>query len=256
MELLFLGTGTSGGIPLIGCRCPVCTSSDPRDKRTRVSIVISHEKTSVLVDTTPELRLQCVNNGVESIDAIVYTHGHADHIMGLDDLRRFNFLKDGAALDAWADKATHEKLSKCFDYAFAAKDPDYKVSRPYLTRRFIDGPFSIGPMQWVPVPMMHGDLHVLGFRVGPIAYCTDVSLMPEKSFDLLHGLDVLVLDALQFSKRHLTHYTVEEAVEVARRIGATQTYFTHMAHGVSHESGNARLPAGMQFAYDGLRIAV
>jgi len=178
IELLFLGTGTSAGIPMIGCHCPVCSSPDPRDRRTRPSVVISYGKTRVLVDTTPDLRLQCVDNGVDMIDAVVFTHAHADHIMGLDDVRRFNALR-GGPLDVWADAKTFSSLSKCFEYAFREPEPDPKVFRPNLIHRSIQGPFAIGDVEWIPVPLFHGTMPILGFRVGGLAYCTDVNQIPK-----------------------------------------------------------------------------
>ena len=253
VELLFLGTGTSAGIPMIGCHCAVCSSTDPRDKRTRPSVVISYGTVRVLVDTTPELRLQCVANGIDSIDAVVFTHAHADHIMGLDDVRRFNALRKGP-LDVWADEATHALLTRCFGYAFREPNPAEKVFRPHLEPRMIEGSFHIGGQVWQPVPLLHGDMPVLGFRVGRLAYCTDVSRIPDESWDLLKDLDVLVLDALQH-KKHSTHFNVEEAVDAARRIGAEQTLFTHIAHQLAHAQTNASLPAGMRLAFDGERVA-
>jgi len=253
VELLFLGTGTSAGIPMIACHCPVCTSTDPHDQRTRCSVVFSYGQTRVLVDVTPELRLQCVDNCVDRIDAVVMTHAHADHIMGLDDLRRFNAVK-GGPLDVWADDLTWPALDRCFGYAFREPALDQKVFRPHLVRRPIEGPFEIGGVTWTPVPLLHGDLPVLGFRVGRIAYCTDVSEIPESSFPLLEGLDVLVLDALQH-KKHTTHFSVEEAIDAARRIGAKQTLFTHIAHALGHEETNRGLPRGIRLAHDGQRVA-
>ncbi len=252
IELLFLGTGTSAGIPMIGCKCPTCTSPDPRDKRTRPSVVISYNDTRVLVDTTPELRLQCVAHAVDRIDALVYTHAHADHVMGLDDVRRFNAIK-GGPLDVWADAMTFDGLTHCFGYAFKTPSPETTLFRPHLVHREISAPFAINGITWTPIPLFHGEMPVLGFRVGRLAYCTDVSRIPEESLALLEGLDVLVLDALQW-KKHATHLSVEEAMDVSKRIGAKQTLFTHIAHALAHEETNKLLPPTMQLAYDGQRV--
>ena len=262
VELLFLGTGTSAGVPMIGCDCAVCTSADPRDKRTRPSVVISHlgPKSSagdaravrVLVDTTPELRLQCVNNGVMEIEAVVFTHAHADHIMGLDDVSRFNTIR-GGPLDVYADARTHHTLNACFGYAFQPPNPEAKVFRPHLIRRYIDGPFEIAGVTWTPVPLLHGDQPILGFRVGNVAYCTDVSGIPEESFPLLEGLDVLVLGALGF-RQHPTHFSIEQAIAASRRIQPRRTYLTHLAHQVAHAATTAQLPSGVHLSFDGLRL--
>lgn len=252
IELLFLGSGTSAGVPMIGCHCEVCSSTDPRDNRTRPSAVIRYGETAVLVDTSPELRLQAVANQVDRIDAVVFTHAHADHVMGLDDVRRYNAIK-GGPLDVWADDRTYATLTSCFGYAFKAPDPTLNVFRPHLHHRPIRGPFEIAGVTWTPVPLLHGTAPVLGFRAGNLAYCTDVSAIPDPSFDLLKGLDVLVLDALQW-KAHTTHFNIPHAIEMAARIGATKTYFTHIAHGVSHARDEAKLPPGVHFAYDGLRV--
>ena len=254
IELLFLGTGTSAGVPMIGCHCDVCRSADPHDKRTRPSVVISQGSTRVLVDTTPELRLQCVANDVRAIDAIVYTHAHADHVMGLDDVRRFNAVRRGP-LDVWADEQTFATIRTCFGYAFKEPDPETRLFRPHLVHQTVDPEctFEIGPMRWTPVPLMHGDMPVLGFRVGGLAYCTDVSEIPASSYALLEGLDVLVLDALQHRK-HTTHFSLEEAVEQSHKIGAKQTYFTHIAHALPHEATNRALPQTIRLAHDGLRV--
>src|SRR5688572_4187393 len=251
VEILFLGTGTSAGIPMIGCHCPVCSSPDPRDKRTRPSVVISYGTTRVLIDTTPELRLQCVANGVDAIDAVVYTHAHADHIFGLDDVRRFNAIRNGP-LDVWAEAPTHAMLQKCFGYAFKAPSPETKLFRPHLVPRTIEGPFEINGTTWQPIRLIHGDVDVAGFRVGRLAYCTDVSRIPDESFEYLQGLDVLVLDALQH-KKHSTHFSLDEALDAAQQIGAGVTLFTHIAHALGHVETNKLLPPNIQLAYDGQR---
>jgi phosphoribosyl 1,2-cyclic phosphate phosphodiesterase len=252
IELIFLGTGTSAGVPMIGCHCPVCSSDDLRDRRTRPSVVIGYAEHRVLVDTTPELRLQCVANGIEKIDAVVYTHAHADHVMGLDDVRRFNAIQQ-SPLDVFADPATFAALDRCFGYAFIPPNPQNRLFRPHLIQKRITGPFDIAGQTWTPIPLLHGEMPVLGFRVGNLAYCTDVSEIPDASFDLLQNLDVLVLDALQH-KKHTTHFSLEEAVEAAGRIGARRTFFTHIAHALGHEATNAALPPTVQLAYDGLRV--
>ncbi len=238
---------------MIGCHCAVCTSDDPRDQRMRCAVLISYQGKQVLIDTTPELRMQCLRYQVESLNAVVITHAHADHIMGMDDLRRFNALRRGP-LEVWADEPTHRTLQMCFGYAFAAPDPQAKVFRPHLIRRDIAGPFNLCGRDWTPIPLWHGGTGVLGFRVGNIAYCTDVSRIPDPSYQLLQNLDVLVLDGLQY-QRHTTHFSVEEAVAEAQKIGAKRTYLTHIAHGVQHHSGSAALPEGIFLAYDGLRVA-
>jgi phosphoribosyl 1,2-cyclic phosphate phosphodiesterase len=254
IEITFLGTGTSAGVPMIGCHCPVCSSTDPHDKRTRPSAVISYGNSRILIDTTPELRLQCVANGIDMIDAVVFTHGHADHIMGLDDVRRFNALKK-APLDVWADEPTHAALTRCFGYAFTEPSPESKLFRPHLIRRLIEGPFEIAGQTWTAIPLFHGEMPVLGFRIGNLAYCTDVNRIPPESFEKLKNLDLLVLDALQY-KKHSTHFSVEEALEVAARIGAKQTFFTHIAHALAHEATNAALPPNIKLAYDGQKVTI
>lgn len=254
VEVIVLGTGTSHGVPMIGCRCGVCTSDDPRDKRTRPSIYVRFGGVRLLVDTAPELRLQCLAHGVEAVDAVLFTHHHADHVAGLDDLRRFNWLMQ-KAMPCYGTQRTMEALRRMFSYAFepAADSPH---SRPQLELHPIDrGPFSVGGETIVPIPLMHGPMPVLGFRFGRFAYCTDCSHIPDESLALLQDLEVLILDALR-PDPHPTHLSVTQAVELAHRIGAGRTYFTHMAHQLQHADTNCGLPAGMELAYDGLRFEV
>ncbi|CAN5349391.1 MBL fold metallo-hydrolase [soil metagenome] len=251
IELLMLGTGTSAGVPMIGCHCAVCESTDPHDKRTRPSALVSYDDVRIVIDTSPELRLQCINNRIDMIHGVVFTHSHADHVMGLDDVRRFNAMT-GRPIDIWANAATHEALERCFGYAFLPPHEGPQVFRPQLTRRVIDAPFRIGSQEWIPIPLIHGEWPVLGFRVGGLAYCTDVSAIPDDSWSLLRDLDVLVLDALQ-PRKHPAHFNLEQAVDAAQRIGAGLTLFTHIAHGMGHAETNASLPSNIRLAFDGER---
>lgn len=243
-----LGSGTSHGVPMIACDCPVCTSTDPRDKRTRPSIVIRHGDATLLVDTSPELRLQCLANDLRRIDAVLYTHHHIDHIAGLDDLRRFNWVQE-MVVPCYGQPATLERLRSMFPYVFDDDEPVY-TARPKLALHAIDGAFEVAECVIQPIPLLHGSLPVLGFRVGRFAYCTDVSEIPPDSLPLLDGLDVLILDALR-RRPHPTHFNLEQAIEQARAIGARQTLFTHIAHELGHAETNAALPDGMALAYDG-----
>lgn len=246
-----LGSGTSHGVPMIACDCPVCTSDDLRDKRTRPSILIERGETALLVDTTPELRMQCLANDVRRIDAVLYTHFHVDHVAGLDDLRRFSAISR-RDVPCYGQAATFDRIRSMFPYVF---DPagTHPSAIPRLALHEIDGPFEVGGVKVTPIPLLHGSLEVLGFRVGRFAYCTDVSEIPAKSWRLLEGLEVLILDALRL-KPHPTHFNLEAAVDHARRIGARRTLFTHIAHEMGHERTNATLPEGMALAFDGQRI--
>lgn len=252
VDVIVLGSGTSHGVPMIGCHCRVCTSDDPHDKRTRASVFVQIGSLRVLVDAAPELRLQCVASGLDAIDAVLFTHHHADHVLGIDDLRRFNWLKRGH-LDCYANARTLDRLRAMFAYAFDPA-PDSPHSRPALELHEIGaGPLTIAGETITPIPLMHGPLPVLGFRFGNFAYCTDCNVIPPESEPLLEGLDVLVLDALRRTP-HPTHFNLEQAVTVAAKVGATRTFFTHIAHELMHEETNAELPDSMNLAHDGLRI--
>lgn len=252
ITVTFLGSGTSAGVPMIACDCAVCASTDARNHRTRPSISVHYDGASILVDTTPELRLQALATKLKRIDAVVYTHAHADHIMGLDDLRRFNAVQ-GGPLDLWADAKTFNSLKTCFGYAFKEPDPELKLFRPHLNHREIAGPFDIKGATWTPIPLLHGKMPVLGFRIADLAYCTDVSEIPEPSWPLLQNLDLLILDGLQW-KKHATHFNIEEAIEVSRRLNPKRTYLTHIAHGVEHVEASKLLPPNVFLAYDGLTL--
>ncbi|MGI8671970.1 MAG: MBL fold metallo-hydrolase [Luteitalea sp.] len=248
MQITFLGTGTSQGIPVIGCTCGVCQSADPEDRRFRASIVVTQDDgTQVLVDTTPDLRSQALAAGLTRVDAVVYTHSHADHVFGLDDLRRFNALK-GGPLVVHGDQPTLDDLTRIFGYAFSSPI-ELGMGVPRLVPSLVDGPFEIAGTCWIPVPILHGRRPILGYRIGRFAYLTDCSGIPDQAWPLLEDLDLLVIGALR-DHRHPTHFSLAEAVAAAQRTGSRRTLFTHMSHDLGHAATNARLPAGMALAYD------
>ena len=254
MRVLFLGTGTSHGVPMIGCDCGVCRSEDPHDKRTRPSIVVELDNgMHVLVDTTPDLRTQALAQNLRRVDALLYTHSHADHVFGLDEIRRFNALGK-SAMPIFGDAATLADLRRIFRYAL---DPDAPAGGgvPNLRLWTLGGPFCIGPQEIVPVPIWHGQRLILGYRFGRFAYLTDCSGIPDSSMELLQGLDVLVLDALR-RRAHPTHFNLDQAVDMAHRLRARQTYFTHITHDLGHVETCASLPPGMALAHDGLNISI
>lgn len=249
VRLIMLGTGTSHGVPMIGCDCPVCTSADPRDQRSRPAIVAEFGGKRVLVDTPPELRLQCVANGIKHIDAVLFTHAHADHVTGMDDLRRFNWLCEGA-VNCFGSAETLTAIRRMFAYIFT-DEPDYPSHKPLLALHEIDvGPLGLWGYGVEVLRLFHGSLPIFGFRFGNMAYCTDCNRIPDESFEKLKGLDVLVLDGLR-KRPHPTHFNLEQAVAMAQRIGARRTLFTHIAHELPHAETNAALPGGMALAYDG-----
>ncbi len=252
VRVLFLGTGTSHGVPMIGCDCDVCRSTDPRDQRLRPSVYIEGDDgTRILVDTTPDLRTQALRHDVRRVDAILFTHAHADHIMGLDEVRRFNVLS-GGPLPAYGNAATIADLRRIFGYAFDPNGPR-GGGVPDLRLAVLGGPCCIGRQDVVPVPVRHGARTILGFRFGRFAYLTDCNAVSDASLTLLDGLDTLVLDALR-RRPHPTHFSLDQAVAFAGRVGARATYFTHIAHDLGHAATCAGLPPGMALAHDGLSL--
>jgi phosphoribosyl 1,2-cyclic phosphate phosphodiesterase len=251
LKITFLGTGTSHGVPMIGCDCPVCRSADPRDARLRPSIFVETPGASVLVDAGPDLRAQALRHGIRRVDAILFTHGHADHILGMDDVRRFNSLMKGP-MPCYGDPQTLRDIRKTFHYVFDPATPK-GGGLPALDLRDIDGPVRVGDLTAIAVPVWHGQRPILGFRFDRFAYLTDCNRIPDESWPLLEGLDVVVIDALR-PQPHPTHFSLGQAVEAAQRTGARRALFTHMCHHLPHEATNATLPPGMSLAYDGLTL--
>lgn len=260
MKLRFLGTGTSFGVPVVGCTCDVCRSDDPRDRRTRHAALLESDDAarSVLIDTPPELRQQLLAADVRRIDAVWFTHDHADHTHGIDDLRVFS-VRLRQRVPAFAAPETADSLRRKFRYIF---DQDYRppdgTSKPEIELQEFDPaqPVVVGGFTMHPVEVPHGDMRVYGFRVGNLGYVTDGKMIPERALATLKGVRVLVLNALWFGNPHPTHFNVEEAIETARRIGAEQTYLTHLTHRLRHSTLAAALPAGIQPAHDGLLIDI
>ncbi len=253
MRVRLLGTGTSHGIPVIGCDCPVCTSADPRNRRLRSSILVESGERRIVVDTTPEFRLQALAAGLQSLDAVLFTHAHADHIFGLDDVRIFNW-RTKQPMPIYGTAATLEVIRSRFVYAFEAGQEG--GGKPSLDLRPIDGPFEVAGLSITPLEVMHGILPVTAFRFreregGPeFAYVTDCNAVGDQTMDALRDLDLLILDALA-KHRHPTHFSLEQAMEVARALQPRQTLFTHISHSLEHAETNAGLPPGMALAFDG-----
>ena len=265
LTITILGSGTSTGVPMIGCHCPVCSSDDPRDKRSRCSIVVAYHgqgaDRQILVDTTPELRIQALANRIDRIDSVVFTHAHADHIFGLDDLRRYNAINH-APLPLYADAAALNIIQRAFAYAF---EPHEKVPgalyRPELVPHPIAGPFDLFGKKWIPIPMIHGRLSVLGFRIGGFAYCTDCNEIPDSSREMLTSpewggpIDTLIIDGLRPTP-HPTHLSFEQSVAMIEKLRPRRAFFTHVAHNMKHADIERDLPPHIRVLHDGLILTV
>jgi phosphoribosyl 1,2-cyclic phosphate phosphodiesterase len=235
---------------MIACECAVCRSTDPRDSRLRTSIYVDvpgHHR--VLVDTTPDLRQQALRHRIMGVDAVIFTHSHADHILGLDEMRRFNMVQ-GAPVPCYATQATWDHIRKTFHYVFDTT-PRLGGGVPQLLDRLIDGPLTLGGVKIVPVPLWHGRMPVLGFRFGSLAYLTDCNRLDDEAWPLIAGVDTLVIDALR-DRPHPTHFSVDEALQVIQKVAPRRAFLTHMTHDLGHAATSARLPPGVELAYDGL----
>ncbi|HEU5170104.1 MAG TPA: MBL fold metallo-hydrolase [Gemmatimonadales bacterium] len=257
MRLTFLGTGTSFGVPQIGCACAVCRSADPRDRRTRSGAMLQAGGTSILIDTPPELRLQLVAAGLSQVDAVLYTHAHADHVNGIDDLRMFSVRQD-QPLPLYGPPETLERLRMSFDYIFNDTVRPYEgTSKPSLELHPLEPrrAVSVAGVEVLPLAFQHGHVRVFGYRFGDLAYITDVKEVPAEERRCLRGLRVLVLNALWW-RSHPTHLSIAEAIATAQDLGAARTYLTHLTHETGHAELEAQLPPGIVPAYDGLTVEV
>ncbi len=256
-EIIVLGSGTSMGVPTLGCRCEVCTSKDPRNRRTRPSIIVTWNDRGterlVLVDTGPDFREQALREGIRHVDAVFYTHAHADHVMGLDDLRPLSFAHKPGFLPLYVDRQTAEILRRIFEYTFS-ENATYPT-RARVELRDLEGTQTadVHGVKFQRVPLTHGDIEVAGFRFGPAAYLTDLSSIPESSLPLLEGLDVMIIDALR-PEPHPSHATISESLRLVERIKPRQAWFTHMSHEVDHAEMEKTFPPNVRLAWDGLRI--
>jgi phosphoribosyl 1,2-cyclic phosphate phosphodiesterase len=247
MKFTILGSGTSTGVPMVGCRCPVCSSDDPRDNRTRASLLVEQKGRYILVDTSTDLRTQAIREKIPRIDAVLFTHAHADHIHGIDDLRGFHFIEK-KIIPCYASKETLAEIDSKFSYIFSGRS--HYGYHQLLEPHAVDGPFELFGVKVTPIPLRHGSMQATGFRFGNFAYLTDCSSIPDDSMTLLQGLDVLVIDALRHTP-HPHHFNIESAIGISGVIAAKKTFFTHLTHEIPHTE-ESTLPDNIFFAYDGL----
>ncbi|HEY3174314.1 MAG TPA: MBL fold metallo-hydrolase [Candidatus Polarisedimenticolia bacterium] len=252
MKVTFMGTGTSVGVPSIGCQCPVCRSHDPLNRRTRTSALLAVEEHRVLIDASIDLRQQALREEMDVLHAVLVTHAHADHVFGLDDVRMFNFRQQ-APMPIYASAATLADIRRTFWYVFEATLA--ASSRPQLALKEVNGPFEVAGLRVLPFEVIHGAMPILGYRIGRFAYITDASALPEATFPLLARLDVLVINALRH-KPHPTHFTLTGALDTIARIAPRRAYLTHISHDFDHAALSRELPEGVQPAHDGLTIEV
>ncbi len=253
MRITVLGSGTSTGVPVIGCSCEVCRSENPKNKRTRSSIYIVEDETHILVDTTPDLRFQALRERITRIDAVIYTHTHADHLHGIDELRIFNFLKMGP-IPIYSYREHLEEIKRRFSYIFDGKSAP-GGGKPWLIPEEVkeNEPFKIGRLVFIPLTLYHGNMRVLGFRLKDFAYLTDCNRIPDESMEKLRGVRVLIIDALRYSP-HPTHFSLSEAIEIINVISPEKAYLTHMSHDFDHEKLKNELPDNVEPSYDGMVI--
>jgi phosphoribosyl 1,2-cyclic phosphate phosphodiesterase len=254
MRVTFLGTGTSTGVPVVGCGCRICTSEEPKNKRLRQSVKIEANGKHFLIDTTPDLRLQLLRDPIPRLDFVLFTHSHSDHLMGLDDIRPFNF-RQRETIHAFASAPTAKAIRRAFSYIWDTSS-QLGGGKPQLELHDVDAPFTHEGIDIVPIPVTHGDWTILGYRIGSFAYITDTNGVPPASMRLLEGVETLALDGLRPAPPHPTHFTIDEAIACAQEIGAKTTYLIHLTHDVDHATVEATLPEGIHLAYDGLVLEV
>lgn len=248
MKVTFMGSGTSMGVPTIGCDCSVCVSENPKNKRTRPSLLIEAADTNLVIDTAVDFRMQAIREGLKRVDAVLYTHSHADHILGLDDLRPFNYWQK-MHIPCFGNESTMKNICETFRYVFS--DPQPGGSIPRIEPHVIEGPFEFHGIHVQPIPVLHGRMPVLGYRIGQLSYLTDLSEIPDASYSILEGTSILILGVLRYEP-HPTHLYLSKALQIIERVSPDKTYFTHLSHDFDHDRTNAELPDSVRLSYDGL----